>query len=408
MFDSRTPHGAGTSAFSQLDAPPERIFIQEAGRAKLLPTCCGTYAFHDGAGELLYIGKAKNVRARVLGHFREPGDSTLLLRPWTHRIARIEVRPAQSEMEALLVEADLIARLRPPFNRQMRSWSRYCYLLPTDDHASPLSISCQLQSWKRCFGPYRTRRQAVRIVEAVFRLVTRNGDADMLAKCYRLLGGETGSLLLDLERQQEALVAADKDESWATSLPRLTEILRKASERAVLLRDAERIVGGIMVLPGRAEPRTVAIITHSRLHLDAVPPKVRDAEAFLRSYRKWIAEEHNDAAPSLPKSVADCLCVAAKETARRARPRGFITAETASRLSPGELIGLLYDEGAPEPETQNSRDQGRHRLSFGRTQTLGGAAIRHVHPLRDEHLPRTTVSRWQGSRHNLRTRSAGR
>jgi len=180
MLDSRTPHGVGTSAFSQLDAPPERIFVQEAGRVKLLPTCCGTYAFHDGAGELLYIGKAKNVRARVLSHFRESVPHPLLLRRWTHLVRQIEVRPAESEMEALLVEADLVGRLRPPFNRQMRSWSRYCYLLPTDDHANPLSISCQLQSWRRCFGPYRTRRQAVGTVEAVFRLVARNGDADIL------------------------------------------------------------------------------------------------------------------------------------------------------------------------------------------------------------------------------------
>ena len=169
-----------SSVFSSLRTPSERIFAQEAARAKLLPTCCGTYAFYECSGDLLYIGSEKNVRARVLGHFREPGDSTLLLRPRTHRTVRIEVRPAQSEMEALLVEADLIARLRPPFNRQMRSWSRYCYLLPTDDHANPLSISCQLQSWRRCFGPYRTRRQAVGTVEAVFRLVIRNGDADIL------------------------------------------------------------------------------------------------------------------------------------------------------------------------------------------------------------------------------------
>ena len=348
MLDSRTPHGAGTSAFSQLDAPPERIFVQEVGRAKLLPACCGTYAFYEGAGELLYLGKAKNVRARVLGHFREPGDSTLLLRPWTHRIARVEVRPAQSEMEALLVEADPVGRLRPPFNRQMRSWSRYCYLLPTD-HANPLSISCQLQSWRRCFGPYRTRRQAVRIVEAVFRLVTRNGYAEMLAKCYRLLGGEDDSLLLDLERQQEALVAADKDESWAMTLPRLTETLRKASERAILLRDAERMVGGIMVLPGRSEPRRVAVITHSRLHLNAVQPDIRDADAFLASYRKWIADEHSGGFHSLPKSIADCLCVAARETTRYARTCRFVSAEKASILSAGGLIALLYGEKVAKP-----------------------------------------------------------
>jgi hypothetical protein len=87
IVDSRTPRGIRSPAFAQLDAPPERIIVQEAGRARLLPTCCGTYAFHDGAGELLYVGKAKNVRARVLSHFREAGDSPLLLRPWTHQIS---------------------------------------------------------------------------------------------------------------------------------------------------------------------------------------------------------------------------------------------------------------------------------------------------------------------------------
>jgi len=346
------PQGDRTSAFAHLAAPSERVFVQKAGRAKLLPACCGTYAFYDSEGELLYIGKAKNVRARVLGHFREPGDSTLLLRPRTHRIARIEVRPAQSEMEALLVEADLIARLRPPFNRQMRSWSRYCYLLSTDDRDHPLTISCQLQSWRRCFGPYRTRRQAVRIIEAVFRLVARNGDGDMLAKCYRLLGGEDDALLLDLERQQKALTAAENDESWATSLPGLTETLRKASERAILLRDAERMVGGIMVLPGRAGPRRVAVVTHSRLHLDAVQPDTRDAEAFLARYRKWIADEHDGGFHSLPKSIADCLCVAARETKRCARTSRLVSAEKVCTLSPGDLIGILYGEttaGLTEP-----------------------------------------------------------
>lgn len=345
-LDSQMSQGDRTLALAQLAAPPERIIAQEIGRAKLLPACCGTYAFHGGAGELLYIGKAKNVRARVLSHFRTSGDFTLLLPPWTHRIARIEVRPAESEMEALLVEADLVSRLRPPFNRQMRSWSRYCYLLPTDDRANPLSISCQLQSWRRCFGPFRTRRQAVRIVEAVFRLVARNGDAEMLAKCYRLLGGEDDSLVVELERHCQGMADDQHDEPWTRVLPQVAEVLAKAFERAVLLRVAERMVGGIMVLPGRAKPRRVAVITHSRLHLNAVQPEMRDADAFLASYRKWIADEHPGGLHSLPKSIADCLCVAARETTRCARTCRFVSAEKAGTLSAGGLIAMLYEETA--------------------------------------------------------------
>ena len=176
--------------------------------------------------------------------------------------------------------------------------------------------------------------------------MTRNGDADMFAKCYRLLGGEDDCLLLDLEQQQEALAAAQKDEFWATLLPRLTETLRKASERAILLRDAERMLGGIMVLPGRAEPRRVAVITHSRLHLDAVQPDTRDAGVFLTRYRKWMADEHSSGFHSLPKSIADCLCVATRVTTRHAKTCRFIRANKASDLSADALIALHYDEAA--------------------------------------------------------------
>ncbi len=343
MLDSRTPHEAGTSAFSQLDAPPERIFVQEAGRAKLLPTCCGTYAFYDGAGGPLYIGKAKNVRARVLGHFREPGDSTLLLRPWTHRIVRIEVRPAQSEMEALLVEADLIAQLRPPFNRQMRSWARYCYLVPTNDHSAPLSISCQLQSWKRSFGPFRSRKQAVRIIEAVFRLVSRNCDADMLAKCYRLLAGEDDSLVVDLERQQETPGADKNNESWMRSLSRLTETLKKASERTVLLRHAEGILNGLIIMPGGAGGRTVAVITDAGLHLARIEPDNGIAEAFLKRYREWIATTHCGQDQRLPKSVSDCLCVASRHMLQHSNKYRSMRRETASDLSASDLLAFVFD-----------------------------------------------------------------
>jgi len=344
MFDLRTPRGAGTSAFSQLDAPPERIFVQEGRRAKLLPTCCGTYAFHDGTGKLLYIGKAKNVRTRVLSHLRDSAPQPLLLRPWTHLVARIELRPAQCEMEALLVEADLVGRLRPPFNRQMRSWSRYCYLVPTSDHANPLSISCQLQSWRRCFGPYRTRRQAVRIVEAVFRLVTRNGDADMLAKCYRLLGGEDDSLVVDLERQQETLIANKKDKSWARSLPQLTDVLRKASERAALLRNAEETLNGMIFMPGRDDGRTAAVITDAGLHLERIEPTIRSAEAFLAGYRKLVGDKSNGSPRCLPKAISDCLCVAAHQIRRHRTEYRFMPVKEASDSSAADLLAFAFGD----------------------------------------------------------------
>lgn len=88
------------------------------------------------------------------------------------------------------------------------------------------------------------------------------------------------------------------------------------------------------------------MITHSRLHLDSVQPDVRDADAFLASYRDWIADEHSGGFHSLPKSIADCLCVAARETTKCARTCRFVSAEKACTLSAGGLIAMLYEEKA--------------------------------------------------------------
>lgn len=331
-----------SSVFSGLDAPPEHVVVQQVSRARLLPRCCGTYAFYDREGALLYIGKAKNLRARVLSHFRRAGDATLLLPPWTNRVVRVEARCARSEMEALLVEAELIARLRPSCNRQMRSWERYCYLLPTGNRAAPLTISCQLQPWKPCFGPYRTRRQAVGIIEAVFRLVIRNGDAHLLTKCYRLLRGEDDSLILDLERQCQDINGNAHQGPWSSLLPQLTETLRKAFQRAALLRRAGEVLRGAIFMPRIGEEKTVAVITEHGLRLKAITPYVGSAEAFLATYRELCREKTNAASTSLPKAVSDCLCVAVRQMSTYPHRYPFLPSDQVLGLSASDLIALGF------------------------------------------------------------------
>ncbi len=338
------------SAFSSLDAPPERIVVQDVARARLLPTCCGTYALYDRSGKLLYIGKAKNVRSRVLSHLRDPAPQALFLRPWTHLVGRVEARHARSETEALLVEADLVGRLRPPFNRRMRSWSRYCYLVPTHDPASPLSVSCELQSWRDCFGPFRTRGQALRVLEAVFVLLSRNGHADRLADCYRLLAGEDTSLVDSLERQCRTMTAAGRNERWVAALPRVTEVLKAAARRAVLLREAREMIGGVLILPGGDGGRTAAVITDNGLHLGRIEPNPDSARAFLEAYRA-LPDGRRDGSPRcLPKPIADCLCVAAHQRRRHPRRTPFLARKTVSELSARDLLRFVFDDAAAEGE----------------------------------------------------------
>ena len=113
-----------------------------AGRAAIIaharhaPTAPGVYRMLDRAGEVLYVGKAKNIRKRVVAYARPTGHDTRIER-MIAATARLEFVSTATETEALLLEANLIKRLRPRFNVLMRDDKSFPYILITEDHAAP-------------------------------------------------------------------------------------------------------------------------------------------------------------------------------------------------------------------------------------------------------------------------------
>ena len=85
---------------------------------RLLPASPGVYRFLDATGSTIYIGKAKNLRARVGSYFVPSARRTPKGRAILAQARRLEIELAASELEAILLEADLLLRDRPPLNRQ--------------------------------------------------------------------------------------------------------------------------------------------------------------------------------------------------------------------------------------------------------------------------------------------------
>ena len=85
-----------------------------------LPDCCGVYIFRGRDGIPIYVGKSLNLRKRVLSHFSADARHDRAL-SMTQQILHIETIPCRSEMEALLLEAQIVKQLQPVFNRQLRS-----------------------------------------------------------------------------------------------------------------------------------------------------------------------------------------------------------------------------------------------------------------------------------------------
>lgn len=94
-------------------------------RLEGLPSASGVYLFRDEEGTLLYIGKALDLRKRVPSYFHQKADLGPKTRHLVSQIGEIEVQKTDSEMEALLLEADLIKRLKPRYNQRWKDDKSY-------------------------------------------------------------------------------------------------------------------------------------------------------------------------------------------------------------------------------------------------------------------------------------------
>jgi excinuclease ABC subunit C len=103
---------------------------------KLLPQSPGVYRMLDTAGDVIYVGKARSLRARVSNYARLNGHTNRIAR-MILATASMEFVTVRTEAEALLLEANLIKRFRPRFNVLMRDDKSFPYILIARDHAAP-------------------------------------------------------------------------------------------------------------------------------------------------------------------------------------------------------------------------------------------------------------------------------
>jgi excinuclease ABC subunit C len=106
------------------------------GYAKLAPPRPGVYRMIDGRGDVLYVGKAKNIKKRVAAYARPTGHDTRIER-MIALTRTLEFVVTRTETEALLLEANLIKRLRPRFNVVLRDDKSFPYIIITTDHWAP-------------------------------------------------------------------------------------------------------------------------------------------------------------------------------------------------------------------------------------------------------------------------------
>jgi len=134
----------------------------------------GVYRMLDRDGDVLYVGKARNLKKRVSNYFRASGLDTKTMALVSH-IDAIDVTVTNSETEALLLEQNLIKKLKPPYNIQLRDDKTYPYIMLTHKDAYP-RLAFYRGSRRRdatFFGPYPSAsavRESLSLLQKVFRV----------------------------------------------------------------------------------------------------------------------------------------------------------------------------------------------------------------------------------------------
>jgi len=177
------------------DDAAEHTDIKKALAEKLatLPSSPGVYQFKNASGRVIYVGKAKNLRNRVRSYFRNRqqlyGKTLVLV---TH-IADFELLITSSEVEALILENNMIKELKPRYNVNLKDDKTYPYLVITNEPFPRILISRQRRKdgsvW---FGPYTESRQLHSILDligSIFPLRSckhRLSEENIAAKKYKV------------------------------------------------------------------------------------------------------------------------------------------------------------------------------------------------------------------------------
>ncbi len=164
-------------------ANPEPKGPGPAEKARKFSSGPGVYLLKDAQGRVLYIGKARNLRARVSTYFQKGADDDPRVRDWVGQVADVDCLELPSEVDALLTEARLIKDIQPRFNKELRDDKTFPYLQITtcEDFPRVNFTRGPLDRGVKLFGPFpraKALRGALQVLQKVFKFRTCSLDIE--------------------------------------------------------------------------------------------------------------------------------------------------------------------------------------------------------------------------------------
>lgn len=318
----------------------------------------GVYQMFDAAGELLYIGKAKNLKNRVASYFRASGLSTKT-EALVAKIADIEITITHGETEALLLEQNLIKQYRPPYNILLRDDKSYPFIFINDaeDYPSVTFHRGAKRRKGRYFGPFPSGtavRETLSILQKIFQIrqcdesFYKNRSRPCLqhqikrctAPCVELidkqqyaydikhammfLEGKSTKIMSELARQMEEAAVALEFEKAAQLRDQIQSLQHTQEQQAVIGGQGNADIIGCAMSPGGVCIYQMFVRGGRVIGTKALYPKVAIEETQSDVLSAFVAQWYLSANREIPESIIcshelqDVDCLEEVLTGRRA------------------------------------------------------------------------------------------
>ncbi len=391
--DGKVPSAAVTTR------PTGSLFLDTAWKRDF-PTKPGVYLMKDANGQVIYVGKAKCLKDRLASYYSQPLGYTRKMDGLLQNVKEIETRILGSELEALLVESQLIKELQPAYNVQLRNYELYPFIKVDVQHAFPRVYATRevAADGARYFGPFRSRRivdLTIELVHKVFpvRTCTRAlpPDAKPSEPCLRLhlercpapcRGGADAEMYHQTIEQVCAFLGSERGDL----LERLRRQMHEAAqnlqfERAAWYRDAIRsadeVLLGQRLITGAVESNNLFIvypsaheghnelflIRHGRLVRQQAVVHERDALEMAIRELLAVATTMGGAPSVVGKAEVDQINIISRWIHRHSDDRAFFPFQHAlaqesamhqlmqhiwENVSMARTLPLAFDEGEEE------------------------------------------------------------
>lgn len=265
-----------------LPRPTGSLFLNPAWKRDF-STKPGVYLMKDEHGQVIYVGKAKNLKNRLASYYNQPLGYTRKMDGLLQNVREIETRILGSELEALLVESQLIKELQPAYNVQLRNYELYPFIKIDMLHPFPRVYATRevAADGARYFGPFRSRRVVdltIELVQKIFPIRTCTRSLPPQAKpsdpCLRLhldrcsgpcRGGADADEYQKVIEQVCAFLGGESEDLLERLRRQMHEASQKLNfERAAWFRDAIRSADEVLIgqrlITGAVEANNLFIV----------------------------------------------------------------------------------------------------------------------------------------------------